>query len=83
MNEYNQKRLVKALDDLNTLEEEILPCWAEENGYLRKLCEEELFSDSMIHAEERVNTLEAALKVIRDCKAYLNFVIDSNKKDSS
>ena len=83
MNEYNQKRLEKALDDLNALEEEIVPCWAEENAFLERECENEKFTKEMLMAKNRLSNLEVSLSAIKDCRKYLKFVINSNKKDLS
>ena len=83
MNVYNEKRLIKVLDELNHLEEEILPCWAEEDAFLKCECDNERFTKEMIKSKDRLDMLEAALTYIKSCRDYLSFVVESNKIGSS
>ena len=79
MNEYNVKRLENVLEELKHIEEEIVPCWVEEDHTLSLLCEDELFSDEMCVKHDRVVALEDALTFVRDIRSLIRCVIDSNK----
>lgn len=79
MNAYNEKRLLKVLDELNHLEEEILPCWAEEDAFLKRECDNERFTKEMVKSKERLDILEAAFFSLKELRAHIRFALLSNK----
>ena len=76
MNGVNQKRLRNVRKILDELEEELVPCFTEEDQRLRELCESEMFSDEQIELDSVVCALEYSLERIRQCRCCLNFVIN-------
>ena len=83
MNEINQKRIEKALEELKQLEEDIVPCWAEEDHILSLLCEDELFSKDMAEKYERIVALEQVLYFVRRSTELLRFVYETEDLISS
>lgn len=68
MNEYNKKRLKSALDMVSDLEEELVPCLADEEKNLRELTETEIYSLAQIASEERFGRLEICMDALRTIK---------------
>ena len=78
MNVLNEKRVEKALKDLKYLEEELVPCWAEEDHELSLLCEGESYTDDMTDKYCNLLLLEMALSDIRRAALHLRQVIKNN-----
>ena len=68
MNEYNKKRLKSALDMVSDLEEELVPCLADEKSVLSELTDAEEFSAAVIDGHERLLCLESCLDALRTIK---------------
>ena len=79
MNKYNENRLIQLLDDINHVEEEIVPCWAEENAFLERECDNEKFTKEMLKAKERLDVLEAALFSVKELRAHIRIAVLGNK----
>ena len=79
MNAYNEKKLIKVLDELNHLEEEILPCWAEEDAFLKRECDNEKFTKEMVKSKKRLDMLEVALFSLKELRAHIRAALLSNK----
>ena len=78
MNQINHKRLVNALEELKQVEENIVPCWAEEDHTLSLLCENETYCDEMIVKYEKVLVLEKVLDCIRQSSKLLRVLTCSD-----
>lgn len=76
MNATNIKRLENVREALDELEEELLPCYVEEDHRLRLLCESEMFSDEQVELDNIVSSLEYTIRRIRRCRKSLDFVLN-------
>lgn len=76
MNGVNIKRVKHVREILDDIEEELLPCFTEEDQRLRELCESEMFSDEQIELDQVVGALENSLERIMQCRDSLDFVLN-------
>lgn len=81
MNEFNVKRLRRALELLNDIEEEIVPAFAEEDNLLGCLCNEEIFSSDSASIHNHVIDLEEALYCVVTCRDHLKNVLGMFEED--
>ena len=80
MNVLNEKRVEKALEDLKYLEEELVPCWAEEDHALFLLCEGERYTQETTDKYDNVLLLGMALSHIRKSTELLRSLLKVNAK---
>ena len=80
MNETNIKRLENVRKILDDIEEELLPCFAEEDHRLRELCEREMFSDEQVELDTVVSSLEYTILRIKRSRKSLDFVLNYVKE---
>ena len=83
MNEINQKRIKKVLEELKQLEEDIVPCWAEEDHILSLLCDDERYSEDIAKKYDRIVALEQVLYFLRRSSELLRFVYETEDLISS
>lgn len=83
MNEINQKRIKKVLEELKQLEEDIVPCWAEEDHILSLLCDDERYSEDIAKKHDRIVALEQVLYYVRRSIELLRFVYETEDLISS
>ena len=76
MNNINLNRLKHVRELLNDIEEELVPCFAEEDQRLRKLCDTEPFSDDMVQLDLIVSSLEQILTYNKLCRNNVDFVLN-------
>ena len=80
MNAYNVKRLEYVIDKLDELEEEIVPCYAEEEHRSLRLSDMDVNEKEAL--DERVIYLEEALFFLVSMRDHLKNVLESIEKEN-